>query len=280
MRHLRVPICLREMGLRLNYCAFGLLASLLAACAQAPLIPGPLAYPKASATPPPKMGESARETRFDRISGPAPAPANVPSTAPSATAPPVGAGNQEANIALNFDQLTLPAFIQLVYGEILKKNVQIDPKIAERKDLVTLRSGGARTAADIERVAKQVLQSYGVAVIDVGGLVRVIPDSPNFGYLPEIQRGAALPDAPASLRPQFYLIELASVRQTDVAAWLRTMFQDRLKLVEDPARNAILLGGTPDTLAAPSTRFGSSTNRTWQGVRACAFRPSSGQPKT
>jgi general secretion pathway protein D len=222
------------------------LAILLSACGQVPVIPPPLDLPRraapadGTASPTEKTG-----TRFERVPGPpvteSKAKATQPSVAPTPTDGP-------AEVSLNFDQLPLPAFIQVVYGEILKRNVQIDPRVAERKDLVTLRSGGRQTAADVKRVAKQVLESYGVAVIDLDGLVRIVPDTAVAGYLPEIQRGAALPDTPVSLRPQFYLIELNSVRQTEVLNWLKSMFQERLKLGEDIGRNAILLSGAPDTI--------------------------------
>lgn len=224
---------------------------LLSACANPPLIPPPLALPASPGDGGAVDGLAApREpgpgARFERVPGPAESP--VPRRTAIAPAAPPPVPGTDAGIALNFDQMPLPAFVQLVYGEILKRNVQIDPKVAERKDLVTLRSGGNQSAAEVERVAKKVLQSYGVAVIDADALVRVVPDSSVAGYLPEIQRGAALPDAPAGLRPQFYLVELKAVRQNEVIGWLKTLFADRLKLVEDNSRNAILISGAPETL--------------------------------
>jgi len=111
-----------------------------------------------------------------------------------------------------------------------------------------LRAPPGQNLGQVEELAKKVLQSYGVAVVDLEGLVRIVPDSSLAGYLPEIQRGSALPDSPSALRPQFYLIELTAVRQTEVMSWLRTMFQDRIRVLEDPTRNALLVSGPPDAL--------------------------------
>ncbi len=247
---------------------------LLAGCAQEPLIPPPLAIPPSEAQakhPPPQLGES-HETHFERVDGPA-LVTPAPSKAPAAAASSAPVQNPPPGVSLNFDQMTLPGFIQLVYGEILRKNVQIDPKVAERKDLVTLRSGGVQSPEEIEKVVKQVLLTYGLAVVEAGGLVRVIPDSANMGYLPEIRRGSALPDSPAQLRPQFYLIELKNVRQSEVTSWIKTMFGERLKVIEDPGRNAIVLGGAPDTLRSAMDAIAVLDQPTLAGRKSLRIAP-------
>jgi general secretion pathway protein D len=229
--------------------AFAFVAGLLGGCAHEHLVPPPLDIPSredgssaANNAPP----DTLHGARFDPIAPPPRAQRKESQLPVASNSTPVA--KITSDISLNFDQMPLPAFVQLVYGEILKRNVQIDPKVSERKDLVTLRAGTVQDAAQVDSIARKVLQSYGVAVIDTDVLVRVVPDSSVAGYLPEIQRGAALPDSPAPLRPQFYLIELTSVRQSDVLGWLKMMFQDRLKLLEDPTRNAILISGAPDTV--------------------------------
>ena len=74
-------------------------------------------------------------------------------------------------ISVNFDQLSLPAFIQTVFGTILKRPVSVDPAVASRTDLVTFRAAKAMTSADLSRTSRQLLKTYGVAVQDFDGLV-------------------------------------------------------------------------------------------------------------
>lgn len=163
---------------------------------------------------------------------------------------PAAQPTDEVVAAVNLQQVALPTFVQVVYSEVLKKNVSLDPSVIARTDLVTFKTGNGQTAAQVETAVKLLLKSYGLSVVDVAGLVRVVPDNASQGDLPGIRYGAALPTVPPSLRPVFQLIPLQAVRQTDVATWLRTLFGDRVKVQEDSTRNAVLISGNPDNVAA------------------------------
>lgn len=113
-----------------------------------------------------------------------------------------------------------------------------------------MRSGKSLTAVEAESTARLLLKSYGIAVQDIGDLVRFVPDTANTGYLSEIRRGSALPSAPLPMRPVFQLVELQVVRNTDVAGYLRTLFGDKLRYTEDSPRNSLLLSGNGDDVQA------------------------------
>lgn len=235
----------------------------LAACAQLPLvllpsdkpqIPAPLAAPT---EPTQARVESQATERTALRVDPLPSPVALPPPPPTrpgrpGTPPPTGSTATPAGetAALNLEQVSLGTFAQLVYAEVLKKNVNIAPEVLARKDVVTFRSGSAQTAAQIEVAAGLLLKSYGVAAIDLDGLVRIVPDNANLGNLPEIRRGAALPDTPLPLRPIFHLVDLQAVRSTDVMNWLKTLFGERVRAQEDAPRNALLISGTPDNVRA------------------------------
>lgn len=225
---------------------------LLTACAVEPSIPQPLDLPKKVAEYSTLQQEDvqARElaTRIGTTPKPPVAERLQSGKSAPATAPVVA--DETANISLSFEQIPLPSFIQAVYAAILKKTVNLDPKVAERKDLVTLRTGEPQTLAQVESATRLLLKSYGIAVVEMGGMVRVVPDNAALGYLPEIRRGRALPETPLPLRPIFQLVELEAVRNTDIAGWIRLMFGDKVKLQEDPGRNAVLLNGTSEDVIA------------------------------
>lgn len=233
--------------------AFLFSAFLLAACAVEPTIPPPLDLPKkvADYSTLQQENERAREQLAARVSEtPKPPPAERLQSGKPAGAPETVAADDKANISLSFEQIPLPSFIQAVYSAILKKTVNLDPKVVERKDLVTLRTGEPQTLAQVESAARLLLKSYGIAVVEMGGMVRIVPDNAALGYLPEIRRGRALPETPLALRPVFQLVELEAVRNTDIASWIRLMFGDKVKLQEDPGRNAVILSGTTDDVIA------------------------------
>lgn len=223
------------------------LALWLAGCAEVLQIPDPLPMPS---TPTGRAGENRAETPEVTRVEPLPTPA-APRAATVGLPPPPPVSPVAGEPALlNLEQVSLASFAQLVFADVLKKNVNIDPQVLARKDLVTFRSGSPQSAAQLEAAAVLLLKSFGVAAIDVGGLVRVVPDNASLGNLPEIRRGAALPETPLPLRPVFYLVELQAVRQIDVMNWLRTLFGERVRAQEDPNRNALLLSGTPDNVKA------------------------------
>ncbi len=215
-------------------------------CATPALIPPALELPARAADAGGQQPLAAQEAKRALVlENPAP-PTKVAKSEPQ-TAKPAPGG---PDVLLNFDQLPLPAFIQAVYATALKRTISIDAAVSARKDLVTLRSGKTLNAVEAESTARLLLKSYGIAVQDIGDLVRFVPDTASTGYLPEIRRGAALPGSPMPMRPVFQLVELQSVRTTDVVGFLRTLFGEKVRYTEDPARNSLLLSGNGDDVQA------------------------------
>jgi len=234
-------------------CLLVLASLLLGACASdKAIIPPPLDLPKkiAQNSTLQQENEQARElaTRISETPKP-PAAELLQAGIPAPTAAPV-ATEEKADITLAFEQIPLPSLIQVVYADLLKKNVNLDPQVVARKDLVTLRTGELQTRSQVESATRMLLKSYGIAVVELAGMVRIVPDNAALGYLPEIRRGRALPETPLPLRPVFQLVELQVVRNTDVANWIRTMFGDKVKLQEDSGRNAVLMSGNGDDVSA------------------------------
>lgn len=166
---------------------------------------------------------------------------------PSAQQP---AKEEAADISLMFDQIALPSFIQITFGTILKKNFSVDPVVAARTDLITLRTSSLQTATQVLNTVKMLLKTYGIAVTELGGFYRIAPDSNSSAYAPEIRRGRALPEVPLPLRPVYHLVELTSVKTTDVANLLRLMFEKKINIQEDPSRAALLLSGEATDITA------------------------------
>ncbi len=253
----------------------------LGACAELPLVLPPIAKPLVPAPlqapgEQPKSGDEQRipertTLRVDTLPSPA-APAQPPLVRPGqAAAPRLATAAEPA--ALNLEQVSLGTFAQVVFADILKKNVNIDPEVLARKDVVTFRSGSAQTAGQIEAAAVLLLKSYGVAAIDLDGLVRVVPDNASLGNLPEIRRGAALPDTPLPLRPIFHLVDLQAVRAIDVTNWLKTLFGERVRAQEDTNRNAMLISGTPDNVRAALEAIRMLDQPVMSGGRSVALNP-------
>jgi len=179
-----------------------------------------------------------------------PSPNELGRTASTTQSPPPAPSNEVADIRLMFDQVPINTFIQAVFAGALKRNVATDEAVARRTDLVTLRTAKPQTPSDVFKTVRMLLKSYGIAVSEYGSTVRITPDNAQSGYLPEIQRGRALPDTPLALRPIFQLVELQSVRPADITGWLNTMFAGKVKVQDDNARQAVMLSGQADDIQA------------------------------
>jgi len=222
---------------------------MLSACAPiAPLLPAPL-QPQSTTV---RADSDSATDRFQRDlrESRTPAPPTNPGVVAASTTLPPNVAPDETLAAVNLQQVPLASFVQILYAEVLKKTVNVHPAVLARQDLVTFRTGGGQTAAQLEQAVRLLLKSYGISAIDIGGLVRVVPDNAALGDLPTIRYGGAMPDVPSPLRPIFQLVQLEAVRQTDVTNWLRTLFGDRVKVQEDAGRNAVLISGNPDNVKA------------------------------
>lgn len=237
MKHLR----------RLPLFALTPLVLVIAGCAapQEGLVPGPLfKAPDLSSDPRTQSLEAlAQSERRLQVTTPPQVPKAESLSNIKAEQPRDKAG-ERADLTLAFDQLPLPNFVQVVFGQILKKNFSIDPALVVRTDLVTLRTGQPQTPSQVLETTRLLLKSYGVAVMELGGdAYRIVPDNNQSGFLPEIRRGRALPEVPLPMRPVFNLVELSAVKHSDVSQWLKAMFGARLNIQDDPGRNALLLSG-------------------------------------
>lgn len=255
------------------------LAGLLVACSS---LPDPLIPPKLKVVEPQSAASAAEagsakvgELRTSALPQPPVKPLSGKAQQRDAQdqAQRASEADQSEVAAINLQQVPLGTFVQVVFAEILKRNVNIDPSVLGRKDLVTFRSGSAQPAAQMQQAVTLLLKTYGIAVVDVGGLVRVLPDNAQLGNLPELRRTDALPTSPLPLRPVYYLIELQTVRQTDVVGWLKTLFSGRIQVQEDIGRNALLLSGTPDNMEAALEAVRTLDQPLMAGRRSIALSP-------
>lgn len=225
---------------------------LLLGCASKPFaVPEPMAVHKSSQAAGPArdaLALAAQDVGTGLYQTPAPPPPERSKA--GATAPPAPPAQTIGDTALVFEQMPLPTFVQTVFGTILKRNVAMDTAVAQRTDLITLRTGTPQTAEQLFVLARALLKSYGVAVSEFGSLVRVTVDTAQTGYLPELRRGRALPDTPVQLRPVFHLVELQAVTPQSVSQWLRAMFGNKITAQDDLPRGAVLLSGQSDDVRA------------------------------
>jgi general secretion pathway protein D len=203
--------------------------------------------PSASAA---SAAATAGKTPTTRLFQTPPLPGQVETSALASPAGTPAPADPTLETAVALDQLPLPVFIDTVFASILKRNISVDPAVAQRKELVSLKSGKAQSAASLYEAAKSVLKSFGINVVEYNGLVRVTQGTGSSGFIPEVRRGRSLPDVPAALRPVFQIVDVQTVSPGSVAAWLRTIFGQRVQVQDDATVQAVILSGQSDDVAA------------------------------
>jgi general secretion pathway protein D len=154
-------------------------------------------------------------------------------------------------VNVNIEGMPVPAFINEFFGSILGVGFQMDLQVSRMTDLVTLRTSGPQTPKEFYQLAVQVLRSYGVAADYSSGMVvfRRARDAAG-GATPLIVSGRALPEVPITHRPVFQLVDLNSIRVTDVVNLLNIAFKqsDSITIQADNNRNAVILMGRPEVV--------------------------------
>ncbi len=183
----------------------------------------------------------ARQTAI--LGGPPP-----PGTAEPPSRPEVPFALSGAPVSLTIEQMPLPAFINTVLGDTLHLTFQIDPRVAQRNELVTLRTGRPLPPNEILALARSVLRDYGVDIVFSGNAARVIPDEALMSQSPSIIRGRSTADIAENMRPIFQYVPVANVAAADLGGWLQNAFGQKIRVT--PTTGALILLGLPDDVQA------------------------------
>lgn len=230
------------------YCLVGVL--LVAACARPTenpatdlrTLPEKGAAPTALVPTSPLLGGgSGRRTTI--LGGPPP-----PGVAETPIRPETHVTLSGAPASLTIEQMPLPAFINTVLGDTLHLTFEIDPRVAQRNDLVTLRTGRPLPPGEILALTRAVLRDYGIDILLSGNVAKVVPNEALMSQAPNVIRGRSTADIAENMRPIFQYVPLVNVAATDMAAWLPTAFGQKLRIT--PATGALLLLGLPDDVQA------------------------------
>lgn len=152
----------------------------------------------------------------------------------------------DEEVLLNINNLPLPAFINEVFGNILGLDFQIAPEVADKKDLVSVRISNKRSKEYVYKIARDVLESYGVTLMRSDEYMRfVIGRAAASNEAPILLTGTALPSVPESHRPVIYIRSLEVIGAADAYNMLRSIFneQSELMIERDSTRNAVRLQG-------------------------------------
>ena len=190
-------------------------------------------------------GADARSAPGTTVSQALPGAALVsPPVEPPKVAAKPATGDDKEPVSIAIEQTPLPTFIQILYGNVLKRPYSLDPAVMTRTDPVTFKSAQPLSKDRIYQLADTLLRNYGLAVQDYEGLIRIAPaGAAGSGSVPVMQRVGSSAEVGTSARPVYHYLEMKVVRVSDMTQWLRQLLGSRVTLQDDPLRNAFLLSG-------------------------------------
>lgn len=98
--------------------------------------------------------------------------ADAPRSGPKAQSSDVAADATEgAPVTLNFDNAELQEFVRVVFDEVLKQNVIVDPALTGR---VTLRTSHPVSRGDALKLVREVLRLHGATLVADAGVSKVV----------------------------------------------------------------------------------------------------------
>jgi general secretion pathway protein D len=178
-----------------------------------------------------------------------------------------------APASLTIEQMPLPAFINTVLGDTLHLTFEVDPRIAQRNDLVTLRTGRPLSPSELLALARTVLRDYGIDVVFSGNLARVVPNEALMSQSPSVVRGRSTADVAENMRPIFQYVSLRGVSASDMAAWLQAALGTKVRISTTPQGNAVLILGLPEDIQAANEVIGTLDQPRLAGHRSLRIEP-------
>jgi general secretion pathway protein D len=199
-----------------------------------------------------------------------PPPAGAPETPIRPEAPFTLSG---APASLTIEQMPLPAFINTVLGDTLHLTFEVDPRIAQRNDLVTLRTGRPLSPSELLALTRTVLRDYGIDVSFSGNLARVVPNEALMSQSPSVVRGRSTADVAENMRPIFQYVSLRGVSASDMAGWLQAALGNKLHISTSPQGNAVLILGLPEDIQAANEVMATLDQPRLAGHRSLRIEP-------
>jgi general secretion pathway protein D len=231
-----------------------LMSMLLAGCQlKTRPLPGPVDYPRSVPAGAQTIGNDVESPpgrmRVQAIDSPSTPPAAAAAAEVPAETRAGAAGDELVSIAI--EQTPLPMFVQILYGNVLKRPYTLDPSITSRTDPVTFKTSQPLPKSRVFQLADTLLRNYGLVAQDLDGLVRIAPlGSLVSSSIPMIRRDGSDAGGGGEQRQVFHHVELSVVRVADMSQWLKQMLGTRITLYEDPNQNAFLLAGTAGDVRA------------------------------
>lgn len=202
---------------------------------------------------PPVMQTVVRQASKETVPGTHVFPENPPSTINNSSLNPVPklpsltaiannrASISQGQISLNFDDADVYSVIQTVFGEILKVNYIIDPKVKGR---VTFRSVAPVLQKNVLPVMEVILRLNGVAIVEENSLYRIIPISDLAREPAAINMGGSAEKVEIKGKALLQVVPIDHLQSSEIVKLVTPFVSVSAVIVDVPKTNHIIIVDT------------------------------------
>jgi general secretion pathway protein D len=178
--------------------------------------------------------------------GPAPAAAPQSATEPAPIQAPSGqqrvapaiVGGQ---VTLNFDDADVYSLIQTVFGDVLRVNYIVDPRVKGR---VTFRSVAPVPRDSVLPLMEVVLRLNGIGIVEEGGLYRIVPIADIAKEPAPVSIGRDPNRIPSTGKSLLQVVPIRYVSSTEVIRLIAPFLSANALVVDVPKGNQIIIVDT------------------------------------
>lgn len=169
----------------------------------------------------------------------------------------------------------VPQFVNTVFGEILQQPFSLGPEVAQRSDIISLRSVRSMEPQTFLELVREALKDYGLAVTYENGLYSIIALDELRAQMPQFITSRAGPHVPSDLRPVVQFIELTAISVDDMQQILREAFPDEneLQIRADRRANSMVLSGLSEDVDAALAIIREMDEVRFAGTQVLSFSP-------
>jgi len=177
-------------------------------------------------------------------------------------------GTSTGMVSLNFDDADVFSVIQTVFGDILRVNYIVDPRVKGR---VTFRSVAPVSRDRVLPVMEVILRINGIGVVEESGLFRVVPISEVSREPSPVSIGRDPDKIPTTGKSLIQVVPIVYLQSTEVVKLITPFVSANAVVLDVPKSNQIIIVDTDASIKRILGLIDTFDNETQKKKRAQVF---------
>ena len=144
-------------------------------------------------------------------------------------------------VSLNFDDADVYSIIQTIFGDVLRVNYVVDPRVKGR---VTFRSVAPVPNESVLPIMEVIFRLNGIGIIEENGLYRIIPISEISKEPSPVRYGRDPAGVPIAGKAILQVIPIQYVQSTEVIRLIQPFVSANAVIVDVPKGNLLIIADT------------------------------------